>query len=192
MTEKSSHFSSAMATKIQECWCHVSHYCNMAQHIFLQGWWKNRIVTHPFLHLSLPKVPSPVFPHANSLTPTVTWSVHGATCQAQLEGSHPSTHHKSGQEPPHIYSHVHELPDGYISRHCLHSLHWELVYFFSLYYICTNICPAGKTCLSRPAEVGSCCPKAETQGIFLDNDPQIHPRLNHLVELSALVLLHIP
>lgn len=94
MTEKLSHFSNAMAAKIQECWCHVSHYCNMAQHIFLQCWCKNRIVTHTFLHLSLPKVPSPVFPHAYCLTLTVTWN--WATFWAQLEGSHSSTHHTSG------------------------------------------------------------------------------------------------
>lgn len=93
MIENPSHFSNAMAAKIQECWW--SRYCNMMQHIFLQSWWKNRIVTHTFLLLSLPKVPCPGFPHAYSLTLTVTWSVHGAPCQAQLEGSHFFTHHTS-------------------------------------------------------------------------------------------------
>lgn len=88
--------------------------------------------------------------------------------------------------------HLHDLPDGYTSRHCLCSSHWELVYFLSLYYICTNICSAGWTRFPHSAENGSHCPKAETQGIFLDDDPQIHPRLNHLAELSALGLLHIP
>lgn len=61
------------------------------------------------------------------------------------------------QEPPHICSHLHRLPDGYISRHCLHYSHWELGYFLSLYYICTNICTAGWIHLPRPAEDGSCC-----------------------------------
>lgn len=83
------------------------------------------------------------------------------------------------QEPPHICPHLHELTDGYISRHCLHSSHWELLCFLSLCYICTSICSAGWTCLPRPTEDGSCWNQGWNSRDFSwrwpSNSPQTEP-----------------
>lgn len=98
------------------------------------------------------------------------------------------------QEPQHIWSHLHELPDGYISRHCLHSSHWELGYFHSLYYICTNIRTAGWTHCTTSCRRWILLPQGwnSRDSSRWWADPQIHPRLNHPAELSALILLPFP